>query len=378
LPQGPAGACPPHAVQPPAPDYPASPITMAGTSGARTLALAKASRRCSSVVLAVVFAVVALAAVWALAVWAVQHFGTWEENLIIGACVVVAVQAFRTPAPGQYPPPAPMPLATPLASVPLAEEDRKEAWTPEERSCISAMLEALERDGVPPPPEELLLQVAWSRKLKPEGCTALWKQHLEAISHLDIAAVSDEAVMQAYNEMGFCERCGQDVDGRPMIWVRMALCDVAKLTPSMAVKNTWLAQDATLCGSEDANRRGLCFVYDLRGVGLKNVTFNVRYLRAAIWGATSHPMHISRVWLVDAPNVFLAAWRLGQGLLPAHVRQNVHFLYTGERDVSDCLGPICEPGELPPYLGGDANRFGNSYAEWMFKRLKGQPLAYQP
>jgi len=299
-----------------------------------------------------------------------------EVAAAVGAAALLTALAARVAQRryGSTPAKTPQPCQLP---VPPARLSPRQDWTPEERSGVAAVLQALERDGVAAPPEELLLQIAWSRGLRPEDSAALWRQHMEAASRLDIAGIGDEAVREAYG-MGFCERCGEDVDGRPMIWVRMALCEVAKLTPSLAVKNTWLAQDATLCGSAEANRRGICFVYDLRGVGFRNVTFDPRYLRAAISGATSHPMHVSRVWMLDAPGVFLAAWRAGKVFLPQHVREVVRFHSTGARDSPACLAPVCAPEQLPPYLGGDADRFGDSYAEWMLDRLRGQPLAYAP
>jgi len=238
------------------------------------------------------------------------------------------------------------------------------------------MLQTLRHAGVaPPPPEEYLPQVLRATgNLDGEVAAALWCQHLKATSQHNISAISDEQVREAYS-MGFCALSGEDVDGLPMIWVRLALSEVSKLTPSLAVLNTWLAQDATL--RDDANKRGLCFVYDLSGVGLKNVTFNPMFLSAAITGATSHPSRFSRVWLLDAPHIFLAAWSVGSRFLPPQVREAVRFHSTGDRSNADCFAPICYPSELPVYLGGDTGRFGGSYAEWMFDRLKGRSLVYR-
>merc|ERR1711879_599815 len=118
--------------------------------------------------------------------------------------------------------------------------------------------------------------------------------------------------------MDFCALSGEDCEGRPMIWVRMARAEVSRLTPGLAVLNTWLAQDAAL--RDDANQRGLCFVYDLSGVGRKNVTFNPTFLRFTLAGATSHPSRFSRVWLLDPPQIFFACWAIGKRFLPAHVR----------------------------------------------------------
>ena len=239
-----------------------------------------------------------------------------------------------------------------------------------------------------------------------------------------------------------------------------------------------LAQDAALCGSAQASRRGICFVYDLRGVGLRNLVFDPFVLRDLLRGATNHPSHISRVWLVDAPRVFLAAWRVGKVFVPEFVRRGVRFGTRGadggleetcaERarsrgafetepskqpnsyvrtkpkmtkitlslDMTQSESPvhalheeICARSELPPYLGGDAEkrtsgkisfqntirawralsaeglqgkgwckrsvfftdtgrdpfgrasgdagRFGRPFADVMFERLEGQALAYR-
>jgi len=284
----------------------------------------------------------------------------------------------RPVAKGAESPRGPGPGAPACAPEDEDAPEAQAAWSREERRCVEDLLSALQRARVLPPPEGQLLQVAWSRKLDPEASAALWRQHLEAARCLNVMAVSDEDVRQAYST-GYFVRAGKDVEGRPIIWVRLALSEVPKLTPSLAIRNTWLAQDATLCGSVDANRRGICFVYDLRGVGLGNLISNLKYLHVVIWGAASHPVHVSRIWLLNAPAAFLAAWHLVRGFLPRGLRQVVRFCSTGEGGGrrADRLAPVCGPGELPAYMGGDADRFGGDYAEWMFARLQGQPLAYR-
>lgn len=227
------------------------------------------------------------------------------------------------------------------------------------------------------PPEDLLLQVAYSRGLDPPSATALWRRHLRAVERLRIAGISDASVRQAYSS-GFCVRSGRDVDGRPMCWVRLALCEPSRYSPALIVRNTWLAQDALLRGDPDLTRCGLCFVYDLQGVGLRNVSFDPIAVGSSIWGATSHPSHIARVWLLDAPRVFLAAWAAGKHFVPEVVRETVRFGSTGDRDRPTCFASICAEGELPVYLGGDASRFGGEFADWMFQQLEGADLAYRP
>ena len=124
------------------------------------------------------------------------------------------------------------------------------------------------------------------------------------------------------------------------------------MTAAQVVKNTWMAQDATLASGPEANRRGICFVYDLKGVGLKNVTFDPMALRDVIRGALSHPCHISRVWLLDAPRIFLLSWHAFKHFVPADVRKLVRFANTRGRRGTSNFSEICPPSELPVYLGG--------------------------
>eukprot|EP00931_Biecheleriopsis_adriatica_P108606 TRINITY_DN82943_c0_g1_i1.p1 TRINITY_DN82943_c0_g1~~TRINITY_DN82943_c0_g1_i1.p1 ORF type:complete len:346 (+),score=72.45 TRINITY_DN82943_c0_g1_i1:28-1065(+) len=249
------------------------------------------------------------------------------------------------------------------------------AETDEEVRALQRLQEEL-RGEAEEPHDTMLMQVAWARSLDTQAAAALWRRHLEAAQRLRVADVDDESVREAYCA-GFCVRAGSDIAGRPIIWVRLKLSVLSGMTPALVVRNTWLAQDAILASSREANRRGICFVYDLQGVGLKNVTFDPQMLSAALWGATSHPSHISRVCLLDAPRVFSLAWAAGKHFVPPEVRGLVQFLSTGSRDTPESFAHICRPSELPVYLGGDSRRFGQPFAEWMFEQLQGRPLAYR-
>lgn len=173
-----------------------------------------------------------------------------------------------------------------------------------------------------------------------------------------------------------------------MCWVRLAHCIPAKLRAVTCVRNTWLAQDFLLgSGGAAASRAGLCFVYDALGVGLQNVTIDPRWIRASLWGGPSHPSHISRVVILDAPGIFVAAWNAFKHLLPGYLRDVVCFEATqrsrwgpscAEPLVGDAsLTRICPPESLPVYLGGDEPRFGEAFVERMFRGLAGRSLPYR-
>lgn len=223
--------------------------------------------------------------------------------------------------------------------------------------------------------QEFLLQLLWARQLSSTSAAALWQRHLDAVQRLQVDRVSDESVRKAYSA-GFCVRAGADVDGRPMIWIRASLSEPATMSAALIVRNTWLAQDALLRGNLEANRRGICFVYDLLGVGLKNVRFDPQALAAVLCGATSHPSHISRVWLLDGPRVFNLAWLAGKHVVPHEVREVIRFTST-TAGKGRSFAQICPQSELPVYVGGDPARFGQPFEEWMFEQLAGKPLAYR-
>jgi hypothetical protein len=224
------------------------------------------------------------------------------------------------------------------------------------------------------PPEGLLLQLAWSRKLDVDAAVDVWRKHLAVTRELGIQDVSDDLVRYAYRA-GFCVRSGLDVDGRPMIWVRLAKSVPSVMTAAQVVKNTWMAQDASLASGPEANRRGICFVYDLKGVGLKNVTFDPMALRDVIRGALSHPCHISRVWLLDAPRIFLLSWHAFKHFVPADVWKLVRFANTrgrGGRGGTSNFSGICPPSELPVYLGGIRISSQKRIVIGCFSSLKGR------
>eukprot|EP00927_Polykrikos_kofoidii_P045135 TRINITY_DN39022_c0_g1_i1.p1 TRINITY_DN39022_c0_g1~~TRINITY_DN39022_c0_g1_i1.p1 ORF type:complete len:348 (-),score=38.46 TRINITY_DN39022_c0_g1_i1:32-1075(-) len=257
-----------------------------------------------------------------------------------------------------------------------------EHLTSAENVAIHAFLKSLPQ-GVERPSPDLLLQTVWARKLDVPAACCLWQQHLKAIRKIGVDAVDDATVRSVYSQ-GFCVRCGKDVDGRPMLWIRMGVCDPRVLTPPIAVKNTWLAHDAVLSESVDVNRQGICFVYDLHDVGTAQVNlamragwWKVNWVHAALWGGPSHPSHISRVWLVDAPVIFVKLWNNFNYFLPSYIRDVVRFHKTVEHDRGASLAHICTIDQLPVYLGGDDRLFGDDFAEWMFRRLEGKSLMYR-
>merc|ERR1712050_284356 len=119
----------------------------------------------------------------------------------------------------------------------------------------------------------------------------------------------------------------------------MGRVDPSSLTPAVVVRNTWLAHDAILSESAEANRLGICFVYDLNGVSPRQVNRAMKagwwkptWGHAALWGGPSHPAHISRVWLLDAPVVFVKLWDALNYILPSYIRDVVRFHRTTELD----------------------------------------------
>lgn len=257
-------------------------------------------------------------------------------------------------------------------------------WTRAEDRAIREFLRTLPGNVERPPPG-MLLQVVWARGLDAPAACRLWQAHIHATGTIGVDKVDDANVRAAYLTQKFCVPAGRDVDGRAMIWVRMGLVDPASLTPPLTVRNTWLAQDAVLSQGADVNRKGICFVYDLSGVGASQVNramasgwWNPKWVRHALMGGPSHPSHISRVWLLDAPPVFVKIWDMTHHFLPAYIREVVRFHRTdATNDRAASLAAICPNDQLPVYLGGDVSRFGGSFAEWMFRRLEGQPLIYR-
>ena len=247
---------------------------------------------------------------------------------------------------------------------------RQRVVTENEDSAMKALAERFVGDQKVP--QERLLQLAWSRGLNVDHAADLWLRHLSALKELKIREVSDEMVRRAY-DAGFCVLSGVDWEQRPMIWVRLALAVPSTMTASQVVKNTWMAQDATLSTGIEANRRGICFVYDLKGIGFKNLNFDPMALHAVIRGALSHPCHISRVWLLDAPWIFFLAWEAFKHFIPDDVRKLVRFAQSGKRD---SFSHVCPASQLPVYLGGPRS-FSQAYCDWMFAQLEHQHLAYR-
>lgn len=258
----------------------------------------------------------------------------------------------------------------------------RDGWTEKERKAAEDFVAAL-APGVEQPSPEFLLQAIWARKLDSSAAAELWQRHLDAARRIGVPAVREAQVRDAYSQ-GFCVRSGNDLDGRPMIWVRLGLVDATHLTPPVVVLNTWLAHDAVLSQSNDAKRRGICFVYDLSAVSMWQVNAGMRggwmnpgWVYHALWGGPAHPAHISRVWLLDAPRVFMKLWDMFSYILPSYIREVVRFESTRGRSGADRFSQICRLEDLPVYVGGDASRFGEPFVDWMFRLLEGRTPVYR-
>jgi len=232
--------------------------------------------------------------------------------------------------------------------------------------------------------EKRLLQIAWSRQLDVTAAVNLYKRHLDCVRRLGVGSVPDAEVREAYESQNFCVSAGPDHEGRPICWVRLNQTIPARIRAATCVRNTWMAQDFLLNrGGVAANRAGICFVYDTLGVGLQNITTDPLWIRASLWGGPSHPSHISRVWILDPPSIFVMAWNAFKHLLPAYLREVVIFQATsrGRRASSqeppdEGLARICPRESLPVYLGGDPARFPEAFVDAMFRGLEGQDLPY--
>lgn len=256
-------------------------------------------------------------------------------------------------------------------------------WTAEEREAVASLVELFQAEGVERPTDARLLQIAWSRKLDANEAYDLYKTHLRCSERLGIGEATDEEVRQAYEGMDFVCRAGYDHEGRPLNWSRLGLCEPARMKASVCVRGTWMCQDALL-DTPAANRAGLCFVQDAYGFGWKNFSADPLWMRTTLIAFPTHPSHISRVWVLDAPAIFSMCWSALKGLLPVDVRESVIFVSTNRTlgrsagAPDEGLARICPRQSLPAYMGGDPRRFPDRVTDHLIRKLEGRDLPYRP
>ncbi|KAF4666004.1 hypothetical protein FOL47_004317 [Perkinsus chesapeaki] len=246
--------------------------------------------------------------------------------------------------------------------------------TPDELTCVRELRERLKNlDYTRRYVTHDWLKLAWARNLDVNKAEALAWRHEDILKKLPIREIAETEVQRNFSA-GFSVKAGRDLDGRPMGWVRMRFMTPATIPILCGVKSTWMALDAALADPASV-RLGVCLVYDFAGIGVRNITLNVGDIKkGALACGLGHISHISRVLFVDAPFIFRAAWAAVSPLLPSQLTQVVTFVNTThDGDVEWCSG-VCEPSELPAYLGGDVD---GDYYPWLTTRLVGSHLAYR-
>ena len=217
-------------------------------------------------------------------------------------------------------------------------------------------------------------KLAWSRQLDVSDAAAVLHNHLEYIERFDIASISIDTIKQNFRA-GFSVLAGRDLSGRPMLWQRMKFMTPSTIPLSVGIKSTWLALDAGLADAS-SNRLGVCLIYDFKDIGFSNITLNIFDIRdGSLACGLAHPSHISRVVFLDAPRFFRIAFAAVAPLLPKSVTSVIEFT-----DSVHGIATICRPSELPRYLreSRDLSSDVDDYLQWLFNRLEGQKLLYEP
>ncbi|KAF4688638.1 hypothetical protein FOZ60_002559 [Perkinsus olseni] len=266
----------------------------------------------------------------------------------------------------------------PSIEVPMLCKDDNDL-TPDELMCVRELRERLKNlEFTRRYVTHDWLKLAWARNLDVNKAEALAWRHEDLLKKLPIREIPESEIQRNFSA-GFSVKAGRDLDGRPMGWVRMRFMAPSAIPILCGIKSTWMALDAALADPASV-RLGVCLVYDFAGIGLKNITLNVGDIKkgSTVGGQAAvglgHISHISRVMFVDAPFIFRAAWAAVSPLLPSSLTEVVTFVNTThDGDVEWCAG-VCEPSELPAYLGGGVD---GDYYPWLTTRLVGSHLAYR-
>ncbi|KAF4746517.1 hypothetical protein FOZ62_010365, partial [Perkinsus olseni] len=253
----------------------------------------------------------------------------------------------------------------PSIEVPMLCKDDNDL-TPDELMCVRELRERLKNlEFTRRYVTHDWLKLAWARNLDVNKAEALAWRHEDLLKKLPIREIPESEIQRNFSA-GFSVKAGRDLDGRPMGWVRMRFMAPSAIPILCGIKSTWMALDAALADPASV-RLGVCLVYDFAGIGLKNITLNVGDIKkGALAVGLGHISHISRVMFVDAPFIFRAAWAAVSPLLPSSLTEVVTFVNTThDGDVEWCAG-VCEPSELPAYLGGGVD---GDYYPWLTTRL---------
>lgn len=250
--------------------------------------------------------------------------------------------------------------------------------TPQERSAVSQLrleLGELHPDGDRRPLSLHRCMQVITCRATPQDAAKVWKRHLQFVQEDGISQVSEEEVMRHYRS-GFCVLAGRDFDGRPMVWIRVQYLDLASMSVEAAIRNTWMCLDAVLQDA-DAVRNGVCFVYDMHGIGPRNVTTNpFRIQKTMTAMAFAHPSHVAKVMVMNPPLLFWTALLAARPVIPAALRNLIGFLPSGPT----WHEALCDKKELPGYLGGSyptPHADPDIYYKWLCRRLDGCDLPYR-
>jgi len=246
----------------------------------------------------------------------------------------------------------------------------------------------------------------------PKAAKDLIVAHLDMVTQMKIDEVAPKDVEENYQSRQFCVLAGRDRKGCPLIWIRFSRIVPTEIKIPVGVKSTWLSLDA---GLQDcvSIRRGVRLVYDMSGLGLKNLVANpllmLSFKDAVVAVASRHPSRIAGVLFVDAPWAFKRLWGVatkgisGQGedsvLVPGWLAERVHFC----EDHAELVRDWVPASQLPGYLGTlremwrkkekeaaeavglgedpewekfDPNTYKDNFYQWLVDRISGDTILY--
>lgn len=158
--------------------------------------------------------------------------------------------------------------------------------------------------------------------------------------------------------------CGVSRDGGPVFCERLGRVDLGALARQpetfALMRDAYVAYIETFMravrlASARAERlvRGVVVV-DAAGMSFSTLRHIGVIKTVAAIGPPNYPETTAKVFIVNVPFVFSAAWAMVSPLLPAHTRSKVHIFGA---DFAGALGELVAPGELPDFIGGTQTTF---------------------
>ena len=180
-----------------------------------------------------------------------------------------------------------------------------------------------------------------------------WREQFS--DHVFVAS-RDFPPVAAMHSDGAIRLAGQSLDGRPIIVLQPRFFWPKLVEDPLQIVYFFVFYVDRLCArAEQAGQETFVTIADLEGFSMSN--FSLTYVKVVVSVLQNHyPERLGSVFVVNAPFIFAAAWRMIQPLLDERTRSKIDVLGSSPADVARLHAEVA-PDVLERGLGGSHERY---------------------